>query len=123
MGDWESPGVPIGETYHATASWCEAALMLTTTQIPGLYVQPDRGLVWAFDHIDARVLSRTGNRVTVRLTNPTKFPARVRTWVESSGDAHKPLGHNALYGRPLIELAAGEAKDVTFDARQQLAPR
>jgi hypothetical protein len=118
MGDWESPGVPIGETYHATASWCEAALTLTTTQIPGLYVQPDKGLVCAFDHIDARVLSHSGNRVTVRLTNPTKFPARVRTWVESSGNAHKPLGHNALFGRPSIELAAGEAKNVTFDARQ-----
>jgi len=122
MGDWESPGVPIGETYHATASWCEAALMLTWAEIPGLYVQPDKGLAWAFDHIDARVLSHAGDRVTVRLTNAMKFPARVRALIESSSDARKPLGFNALFGRPLIELAAGEQKDLTFDSRQGLAP-
>jgi hypothetical protein len=120
MGDWESPGVPIGETYHATASWCEAALMLTWAEIPGLYVQPDKGLAYAFDHIDARVLSHAGDRVTVRLTNSTKFPAHVRALIESSDDASKPLGFNALYGRPLIDLAAGEQKNVTFDARQGL---
>ena len=118
MGDWESPGIPIGETYHATASWCEAALMLTSIEIPGLYVQPDKGRAWAFDHINARVLAHAGDRVTVRLTNPTKFTARVRTLIEPSSRAHQPLGVNALFGRPLIELAPGEVKDVSFDSRQ-----
>ena len=44
----------------------------------------------------------------------------VRALIESSDDASKPLGFNALYGRPLIDLAAGEQKNVTFDARQGL---
>ena len=96
--------------------------MLTWIEIPGLYVQPDKGLAWAFDHIDAKVLSQTGDRVTVRLTNPTKFPARVRALIESSSDARKPLGFNALFGRPLIELAAGEQKNFTFDMRQGIVP-
>lgn len=117
MGDWESPGVPIGETYDATASWTESALMLTWIEIPGLYVQPDTGFVCAFDQIEAKVLSQAGDQTSVRLTNSTKFPARVRTLIESSSDARKPLGFNALFARPLIELRPGEQKDFTFDTR------
>jgi hypothetical protein len=64
--------------------------MLTWIETPGLYVQPDKGLAWAFDHIDARVLSHAGGRVTVRLTNPMKFSAHVRDLVESSHAAREP---------------------------------
>ncbi len=51
----------------------------------------------------------------VRLKNPTAFPARVRTVVESSAAAKQPLGFNALMDRPVISLAAGEQKDLVFD--------
>ena len=95
--------------------------MLTWIEIPGLYVQPDKGLAWAFDHIDARVLSHAGDRATVRLTNPTKFPARIRTLIESSRAAREPLGANALFGCPLIEIPAGGVRDLTFDTRYKVA--
>lgn len=94
--------------------------MLTWIEIPGLYVQPDKGLAWAFDHIGTEVLSHAGDRVTVRLTNPTKFPARVRALVESSRAAREPLGVNALFGCPLIELAADGVRDFTFDTRHRV---
>ncbi len=115
MGDWETPNIPVGEIHHNTASWAQTALMLTWIEVPGLYVQPDTGVVASLDHIDARLLSRAGGQVKVRLRNPTAFPARVRTVVESSVAAKQPLGFNALMDRPVISLAAGEQKDLVFD--------
>ena len=82
MGDWESPGVPIGETYRATQMWTETALLLSWIEIPGLYVQPDKGIAIAMDHIDASTVSHSGNRLLVKLSNPTKFSAKVRVLSE-----------------------------------------
>jgi len=121
MSDWETPYLPIGELYHSSSSWCEAALMLSSTEIPGLYVQPDTGFAWTFDHIDAQVLTHSGDTVTVRLTNRTPFPARVHTLVESSTDTHRPLGFTAIAECPMIELAAAETREVAFDARHRLS--
>jgi hypothetical protein len=116
MNDWEVPGTPIGEIPHASSSWCEAAVLLTTTCNPSLYVQPDKGLVWALDHIDANTVRHSGNEITVRVENRTKFPARVRALVELSTEARRPLGFTAVMNCPIIELAAGEIKEVNFDA-------
>ena len=55
MTDWEGPE-KVGET-HKMTTWAETSLMLTTIEIPGLYVQPDKSLVVAFDNILAEVVS------------------------------------------------------------------
>ena len=91
--------------------------MLSTTCNPGLYLQPDKGLAWSFDHIDAEVVKRSQGKITVRLENRTKFPARVRTLVEASDEARNPLGFTAMINCPVIELAAGEGKEVVFDVK------
>jgi hypothetical protein len=116
MGDWEAPIIPIGETYHWSASWVEAALLLSATENPGVYVRPDKGLVWALDQIDAHVVIHSGNRTRVRLTNRTVFSARMRTLSESSTKARKPLGFNYSVSCPVIELAPGESREIDFDA-------
>lgn len=122
MGDWEMPDLPIGEVGRGGSSvWVETALLLTWIEVPGLYVQPDRGLAFAIDHIDSTVVAQKGNELIVLLSNPTKFPARVRTLVESSVAAREPLGFNRLLNQPLIELAPGEQKTVVFDAAKGLA--
>lgn len=123
MSDWETPAVPVGEIYPGSSSWAETALMLTWIEVPGLYVQPDRGLAFAIDHIDSRIVAQKGNEVTVLLSNPTKFPARVRTLVESMAAAREPLGFNSLLNQPVIEMEPGEQKSVVFDAEKGLAER
>jgi hypothetical protein len=121
MSDWENPCTPIGEVFHASSSWYEAALTLSSTEIPGLYVQPDTGFAWTFDHIDAQVLKHSGDSATVRLTNRTPFPARIRAMVESSTDVHRPLNSAAIADCPVIELAAAETREIVFDARHRLS--
>lgn len=62
------------------------------------------------------VITQT-HQSSVCLTNSTKFPARVRTLIESPSEVRKPLGFNALFGHPLIELGPGEQRNFTFDKR------
>jgi hypothetical protein len=113
MGDWEAPGLPIGEVFWGS-TWAETSLMLTWVEVPGLYVQPDRGLVCVIDHIDARIVSASHGQVELELSNPTSYPARVRTLVENSGATVHPLALNALLNCPTISLAPGEARKVRF---------
>ncbi len=120
MSDWETPSTPVGEVFNGSASWCEAAVMLSMTQIPGLYVQPDRGLAWVFDQVEAQVVGHSGETARVRLANRTQFPARVRVLVESSAGARKPLGFTATVACPMVEIAAGESREYVFDGREPL---
>jgi hypothetical protein len=113
MGDWESPELPIGEVFWGS-TWAETSLMLTWIEVPGLYVQPDTGLVCAIDHIDARRVSAGNGHVEIELTNPTSYAARVRTLVETSTAAGQPLGLNALLDCPVIALAPGESRKARF---------
>jgi len=82
MSDWEERGDPnldirVGEIFSGS-TWAEVAMMLTWTELPGIYVQPDSGLVAVFDHVNARL---DKDRLVVE--NPTQFPASVKLWVEN----------------------------------------
>ena len=104
--DWLEP---LGEVFYGPC-WCEVSCMLTYTDIPGVYLQPDTGLVQVFDHVDA-VFEPAGSGGTLRLTNPTAFPARVKLLVESSADARRPLGENYLADAPVLELSPGRTAE------------
>ena len=103
----------VGEIFEGSC-WCEVSCMLTYVEVPGLYVQPDTGLVCAIDHVNAAVEETYPDRLVVRVTNPTAFPAAVRTLVENSAATARPLGQNALWGCPQVRLAPGETARVEF---------
>ncbi len=112
MTDWEG-GERIGETL-GMSTWAETSLMLTTIEIPGLYVRPDLGLLAAFDHITAEVLVDGPTVMKVRLTNSTVLPATVRVLSEEGDDARKPLSENYLFGCRIFELMPGATETVVF---------
>jgi hypothetical protein len=74
--------------------------LLSYTEVPGVYVQIDRGFVFAFDHVHAKVASRRGSELVVRLSNPNPVDAAVRVVAETSVAAAEPL--------PLGQIAATE---------------
>ncbi|HEY3377493.1 MAG TPA: hypothetical protein VGL77_08365 [Armatimonadota bacterium] len=108
LSDWAEP---IGEIFHGSC-WCEVSCMLTYAEVPGLYVQPDSGFVCAIDHIDAEVLAHDDAGITLRLCNPTAFPASVKVLIENATATATPLGQVALFGCPRVALPAGEAHEV-----------
>ena len=112
MSDWEEPE-RIGETLRMT-TWAATSLMLTTIEISGLYVQPDRSLVVAFDHVAAEIVLDDEVRLKLRITNPTRAFAMIRIMVASTAESLRPLAENALFGGRLIELEAGASGILDF---------
>jgi hypothetical protein len=111
MTDWEGPE-RIGETLRMT-TWAETSLMLTAIEIPGLYVQPDRSLVVAFDHVDVEISEDTAESLTISIHNPTADRAVVRILVENSREALRALPENHLLDCQTVEIAAGASSIVT----------
>ena len=95
---------PLGEQ-AAYSCWCEVALMLTWCDLPGIYAQPETGLLRALDHVQAEWADAA--RSAIRIKNPTAFPARVRVLVENLANASRPLPPNFALALPIVEVAAG----------------
>ena len=113
LSSWEGPH-NIGGNIFASCAWCETAAMLTITQIPGLYVQPDTGVFAVFDHIKAERVG-DGRTLTLKLTNPTQFPADVSVLVEKAKRARKPVDDLMKRGLRVIHLDAGASTQVDFN--------
>jgi hypothetical protein len=112
MTDWEGPE-RIGETLLMT-TWAETSLLLSTIEIPGLYVRPDDSMVMAFDQVSAQVLTDERTRMVVTITNPTSLPACVRIFSETREETKLPLQENYLFTCPIIELSPGKTQNLTF---------
>jgi hypothetical protein len=105
LGDWEGAQGIGGNLFGSC--WAEVSLMLTTMEIPGLYVQPDTGMFHVFDHVEAEALGHHDGALTLKLTNPTRFDAEVRVLCEPSTACKQPLGLNMLLGTRIVRIPAG----------------
>jgi hypothetical protein len=110
MGDWEVRGEPdeeigVGEIFGGSC-WCEAAMMLSYADLPGLYVQVDTGVVCPIDHVEVNVIGRDGGGMVLELRNPTPFDAAIKVFAETSGDLSKTLGAVSMLNCPVIKVAA-----------------
>jgi hypothetical protein len=85
---------------------------MTATDIPSIYVQPDTGFLFPFDHVDARVKQRSETQITIRVTNPTRFEAELRIFSEVDADRSRPLDLFPLWGARSLTLAAGATEDL-----------
>jgi hypothetical protein len=99
-------GEPIGELF-AYSTWCEVALMLVCTEIPGVYADLDSDLVVDFDHVHAAWAHDANGQRVLRIENPTTFPARVRLLIEGRQQRQYALTVNASASWPVVEVAAG----------------
>lgn len=112
MTDWEGPD-RVGETLHMM-TWAETSLMLTTIEIPGLYVQIDQSLVVAFDHVETEIVSEDNDSLTLKITNPTPATARVRILSETKAEAATPLAENQLLHTPIQVIEPGESVELVL---------
>jgi hypothetical protein len=103
----------IGELMYGS-TWAETSLMLSYIELPGVYVQPDKALVYAIDNVEAQIVQDKAKSIVLKITNPTKANAQVSVFAESSAQAHHSLGENALYGGLIINLKPGESKKIVF---------
>lgn len=99
MADWEAPERGVGEVYCGPC-WSMATVLLTALEMPGVYVDPTRGVVACADHVEARI---EGEALVI--VNPTAFDARVRVMVDH--DPSRPLGELWWRGDGWVDVPAG----------------
>lgn len=104
LNDWLEG---IGETFPYS-SWAETSLLLSITELPGIYVNLENEEVFCIDHIQAKVKKAFKSYVQLEITNTTKYPARVKLLAESEQQSTVPLYENASLSWQNIEVDAGE---------------
>jgi hypothetical protein len=105
MSDWEGKN-NVGNIFDGSC-WPEVSMMLTWTEVPGVYVQADTGIVCAIDHVCATLVKTTANSATLRISNPTAADARVRVFVETSASAKAAMGFVNVDRWPVVAVSAG----------------
>jgi hypothetical protein len=113
LSDWEGRE-NVGGNIFDSCSWCEAAVMLTLTEIPGLYARPDIGRFVVFDNIQCQRISYKNHTLNLRLTNPTRYPAEVRVLSETAKETAKPLAFFPLRNARTIHLDPGASVEAEF---------
>lgn len=114
ISDWE--GIENIGYVLPISTWAETSLMLTTIELPGVYIQKDKGLVTSFDNIRTEVISNTPDSLIVKFSNTTPTDAIVTLMVENSNDSYKNMmGENYIKDLPTIKLASGENQLITFN--------
>ncbi len=85
FSDWEGRENIGGSLFGSC--WSEVSLLLTLTELPGIYVQTDTGLLTVFDHLNASLERRADGKLLLSCHNPTAFDARTRVFCETSTQA------------------------------------
>ena len=88
--------------------WNELNGSLMAMELPGIYLQTDKEVICVFDHVEARVISRTSKEIEIDITNPTKYDAEISIFSETSANALKPMGNLAFLKWPKTKVRAGE---------------
>lgn len=103
-----------GNLIYTSNGWTETNGMLMAMEVPGVYLQTDTKKMMVFDAIRAEWISKSDGSIMLKLTNPTRFDARVSVFSETSADARKPLPLVAFVDWKKVEVGAGKTVLVTI---------
>jgi len=102
----------VGNRGNHVTGWNELNGILMALEIPGIYVRTDEDEMYVFDHVEATLISRDTEGVTLRITNKTKYGATITVLAESAGQAKDPLDCTAFLAWPKVTVEPGESKVV-----------
>jgi hypothetical protein len=98
----------LGELMYGS-TWAETALMLTTLEIPAVYVIKDINFVFAIDALEASL--ENGN---LTIKNISQSTATISVFSENSKDLKKPFGELRLMDSPKITLKTNEKTTISI---------
>ncbi|MBN1144198.1 MAG: hypothetical protein JXA72_07235 [Bacteroidales bacterium] len=101
----------IGETF-AYSSWSETALLLTISELPGVYVNLETEDVYALDHVKAHIVRSSARELVLEMVNETGYDARVKILAENPEAQQQPMYHNASLSWEQITVPAGSKKRI-----------
>ncbi len=114
MTDWLEG---IGETFYGS-TWAETSLMLTYAELPGVYVNIDEDYVVELDHVNAKIIKKTGKGILLEIHNPTKYDATIKVFAENSKQAAEMLGNTACRDWIRVNVRANERKNVFIKTKK-----
>lgn len=106
----------IGKFLHGQNAWCELDGLMMALEIPGIYLRTDSGRLYVFDHVTAQVTKRTSRGVTLKISNPTPYDAKVSVFAETAAAAKRPLGCTDYLTWPRVAVPAKSSVVVTVGA-------
>jgi hypothetical protein len=74
------------------------------------------------DHVEAEYIARDKSGVVLKITNPTKYDARVSILAEKDSDSKIPLPDNAFETWPVVEIKAGQTRTISLTTGGQIKP-
>jgi len=126
LSDWEGKeniggSIPDGDSNMA---W-EVVTSLTITQNPGIYLRFDTGELFVLDNVDASITKRDKKNITLRITNPTLYDAKINLLSENKVMAGKVLDRYAFMKWPKVEVKSGETLEfiVNLDGQITTIPK
>lgn len=111
LSDWEGKG-GVGGNIFSSCSWVEAATALTVTQLPSIYIQPDKEIIAVFDNVKAEILGKENGKLRIRISNPTKFNADLKIFSETSEQAKEYKPTFNTFSMKEVDLKSGETKEI-----------
>ncbi len=101
-------GEPVGEVSDYS-SWAETSLMLTWSDLPGVYVDLTSRKTWALDHIDVEMLPEG----KLKVYNPTDFDATVKLLCETEKERQESLPVN--FGSVVTQIHVPQHTSVVLE--------
>lgn len=107
--DWfEAPG----EIFYGSCSWVETALVLTRADLPSVYIDVENGIGVCFDQLELLMVpGKKEKEYTIRITNLTPFPARVKIMVEDENSKETAEGWRKFICEKEHHIAPSETLD------------
>jgi hypothetical protein len=121
LSDWEGKD-RVGNIFYGS-TWPDASILLTVTDIPGIYIEPVKKKITVFDHVQAEYSG--DNKLMV--TNPTKFDASVRVFIDP--DPSRILNPGEIAFCDEIFIKAGQSQEylingnaLTIEPKKEVGP-
>lgn len=119
LSDWEGKNMGNVSYEDSNMAW-EVLAALTCLEHPGIYLHSDDTTYLVMHHIEAQVIKRDKTGVTIRVTNPTAYDAKVSILVETTKQAKVPLPENAFNKWPKVEVKAGMTRALLIRMNERL---
>ncbi|MFS2186241.1 hypothetical protein ACCC92_06175 [Mucilaginibacter sp. Mucisp84] len=110
----------VGNFINTRNSWTETNGMLMAIELPGIYLQTDKGKLLVFDHVAAAVLKKDKKSTTLLVSNNTGYDANVAIFAESSAQAQRPLPYTAFLHWPKVMVKAGQKVQLQITAGNKI---
>lgn len=106
--DWQE----IGENFPGS-TWAETDLLLTITELPGIYVDLETKKVTTLDQLQTELISCNNRTAKLKITNPTKVVAQTNILVENKQQKMLPWKEIRFYNKSKQILQPNSCIQVT----------